>query len=64
MSLLHFLLFQDRDKRDREELLASNQAQLVDTTAIFIDPADLDHHSRLQQANGGMAEVSSLKKEA
>jgi hypothetical protein len=44
---------QEHERREREELLSTDRIQAIDATAISIDDAELDHHSRLQRATGG-----------
>jgi len=49
----------ERQSRDREELFAVGKAKSVDTTAIFIDQEELEHHTKLQRANGGVDKLIS-----
>ena len=44
---------QERERREREELLSTDRIQAIDATAISIDDEELEHHSRLQRATGG-----------
>lgn len=51
--------YQERERRERDELLSTDRIQAIDATAISIDDAELDQHSRLQRATGGEAGAHS-----